>query len=80
MSTFEKVKDIIVEQLNVNEVHVTPDASFLYDLGTDSIDSVSLLMELESGFNIDIHEEINDKLKTIQDVVDYIDKNNSFIN
>lgn len=77
MDTFDKVKRIIVEHLNVNDTYVTPDASFLYDLGTDSVDSVSLVMALESGFNVEIPDDINDKLKTIQDVVEYIDKDHS---
>jgi acyl carrier protein len=73
MSTFGDVKDIIIKQLKINETHVTADASFLYDLGTDSVDSVSLIMALECEFNIEIHDEINNGLNTVQDVVNYID-------
>ncbi|MDR3237035.1 MAG: acyl carrier protein [Spirochaetia bacterium] len=73
MSTFEKLKEIIVKRLNISDTYVTPDASFIYDLGVDSIDSVSLVMAFEDCFNIDIVEEIYDSLHTVQDIVDYID-------
>ena len=73
MDVFERVKNIIVKQLNIGEENVTPDASFLYDLGADSIDSVELIMAFEVEFNIDITEEAADGLYTVEDVVKYIE-------
>ncbi|MCL1911495.1 MAG: acyl carrier protein [Leptospirales bacterium] len=73
MATFENVKEIIVNQLNIGDSYVTPDASFIHDLGVDSIDAVSLIMAFEERFNIDIIEEIYDSLHTVQDIINYID-------
>jgi len=73
MTTFENVKEIIIKQLNIGDNYVTPDASFIYDLGVDSIDAVSLIMAFEERFDIDIMEEIYDSLHTVQDVVHCID-------
>ena len=72
-ATFESVKEIIVKQLNIADNYVTSDASFIHDLGVDSIDAVSLVMAFEERFNIGILEEIYDSLQTVQDVVNYID-------
>lgn len=69
---FEKVKGIIVKQLNVDESNVTEDASFIDDLGADSIDSVELVMAFEMEFNIEIPEEDAELLLTVEDVVKYI--------
>jgi len=76
ITTFENVKEIIVKQLNIGDSYVTPDASFIHDLGVDSIDAVSLIMAFEERFDIDILEEIYDSLHTVQDVVHYIDSEN----
>ena len=69
-----KVKDIIVEKLNVDANEVTPEASFTKDLGADSLDTVELIMEFEKAFNITIPDEAAEKIKTVQDVVTYIDQ------
>ena len=68
----EKVKQIIVEQLGVDEGEVTPNASFVDDLGADSLDTVELVMALEEGFNIEIPDEDAEKIRTVQDAVAYI--------
>ncbi len=74
MSTFEKVKDIVVEQLGVKEQEVKPEASFVEDLGADSLDTVELVMALEEEFGIEIPDEDAEKAKTVGEVVGYIDK------
>ena len=68
----EKVKDIIVEQLGVNPEQVTPQASFIEDLGADSLDIVELVMTMEEEFDLDIPDEDAEKMKTVDDVVKYI--------
>jgi acyl carrier protein len=71
----EKVKQIIVEQLGVDEAEVTPGASFQEDLGADSLDVVELVMQFEESFDIQIPDEDAEKIKTVKDAVEYIDKN-----
>ncbi len=71
----ERVKKIIVEQLGVDESEVTEDASFVDDLGADSLDTVELVMAFEEEFNIEIPDEDAEKITTVQDAVEYI-KNN----
>jgi acyl carrier protein len=73
MSTFDKVKKIIVEQLGVDESEVTPEASITDDLGADSLDQVELVMAFETEFNIDIPDEEAEKIKTVGDAVKRID-------
>ena len=73
-SVEERVKTIIVEQLGVDEGEVTPTASFVDDLGADSLDTVELVMALEEHFDIEIPDEDAEKIRTVQDAVDYIDK------
>jgi acyl carrier protein len=70
----EKVKQIIVEQLQVDEAEVTPGASFQEDLGADSLDVVELVMQFEEAFDIQIPDEDAEKIKTVKDAVDYIEK------
>ncbi len=70
----EKVKQIIVEQLGVDEGEVTASASFVDDLGADSLDTVELVMAFEEGFDIEIPDEDAEKIRTVQDAVDYIQK------
>ncbi|MCI6157989.1 MAG: acyl carrier protein [Selenomonadaceae bacterium] len=77
MSTFEKVRDIVVEQLGVDADEVTIDSTFIDDLGADSLDIVELIMAFEEEFNIEIPDEAAEKIKTVQDVVTYIDNNKS---
>ena len=70
----EKVKQIISEQLGVEESEVTPSASFVDDLGADSLDTVELVMALEENFDIEIPDDAAEKIRTVQDAIDYIDK------
>lgn len=72
---FDKVKEIIVEQLGVAETAVTMEASFVDDLGADSLDIVELVMALEEGFDIEIPDTDAEKVATVGDVVDYIKEN-----
>jgi acyl carrier protein len=72
-STFERVKKIIMKQLNVAEDHVTGDALFVDDLGADSIDSVELLMAFETEFKIDIPENDAEKIRKVDDIVKYLE-------
>ena len=72
--TFEKVKSIVVEQLGVDEKEVKMDAAYIDDLGADSLDIVELIMAFEEEFNIEIPDEAAEKIKTVQDVVTYIDQ------
>jgi acyl carrier protein len=73
-SVDEKVKQIIVEQLGVEESELTPSASFVDDLGADSLDRVELVMAFEEAFDIEIPDEDAEKIRTVQDAVDYIGK------
>ena len=73
MSTFDKVKAIVVEQLGVDESEVAIDSSFIDDLGADSLDIVELIMAFEEEFNIEIPDDVAEKIKTVKDTVDYID-------
>lgn len=70
----EKVKKIIAEQLDVPEADIVPSASFVDDLGADSLDQVELIMAMEEEFNISIPDEDAEKISTVQDAVDYIAK------
>ena len=71
----EKVKDIIVEQLGVSDTAVTMEASFIDDLGADSLDIVELIMALEEEFDMEIPDADAEKVVTVGDVVDYIKEN-----
>ena len=71
-SVDEKVKQIIVEQLGVDEAEVTPTASFVDDLGADSLDTVELVMAFEEGFSIEIPDEDAEKIQTVKDAITYI--------
>ncbi len=71
----EKVKDIIVDQLGVAEDQVKPDAKFVEDLGADSLDTVELVMAFEEEFDIEVPDEEAENLKSVGDVVAYIEKN-----
>ena len=68
----EKVKQIIVDELGVDEEEVTPDASFVEDLGADSLDTVELVMALEEEFETEIPDEEAEKITTVQQAIDYI--------
>jgi acyl carrier protein len=73
-SSEEKVKQIVVEQLGVDEAEVTPSASFVDDLGADSLDTVELVMAFEEAFDVEIPDEDAEKIRTVKDAIDYIDK------
>jgi len=68
-----KIKQIIAEKLGVSEDKVTTQASFVDDLGADSLDQVELIMAFEDAFDIDIPDEDAEKMKTVKDAVDYLD-------
>ncbi len=68
-----RVKEIVCEQLGVSDDEVTPQASFIDDLGADSLDIVELVMALEEEYEIEISDEDAEKIKTVQDVVSYIE-------
>jgi acyl carrier protein len=70
----EKVKQIVVEQLGVEESEVTPKASFVDDLGADSLDQVELVMAFEEAFDVEIPDEDAEKIRTVQDAIDYVEK------
>jgi acyl carrier protein len=70
----EKVKQIIGEQLGVKEDEITPTSSFVDDLGADSLDTVELVMAIEEAFDIEIPDNDAEKMRTVQDVIDYIEK------
>jgi acyl carrier protein len=71
----QRVKEIIVEQLGVEEDEVSPEASFIDDLGADSLDTVELVMAFEEEFNIEIPDEDAERISTVQDAIDYIKTN-----
>lgn len=75
MDHFEKVKEIIVDQLGVDASEVKIESSFVEDLGADSLDTVELVMAFEEEFGIEIPDEVAEKIITVQDTVDFIQKN-----
>jgi acyl carrier protein len=74
MAVDQEMIDIIVEQLSVEKEKVVPNASFVDDLGADSLDLVELIMAMEEGFDIEIPDEDAEKIATVQDAVDYVKK------
>jgi len=74
MSIDEKIKKIICEQLEVSEEDVVPGASFVDDLGADSLDQVELIMAMEEEFGISISDEKAEKIVTVKDAIDYIEQ------
>ncbi len=75
MSVEERVKSIIVEQLGVDAEEVTPEASFVEDLGADSLDTVELIMAFEEEFGVEISDEDAEKIRRVKDAVEYVSKN-----
>ena len=73
MSSFDKVKEVIMEKLGVDEDKINIKASFVDDLGADSLDTVELIMQLEEEFGMEIPDEEAEKLTTVGSAVDYID-------
>lgn len=72
MTTFEKIKSVIAEQLSIDEEEIAMESSFVDDLGADSLDIVELIMALETEFDIEIPDEDAEKIATVGDVVEYI--------
>jgi len=72
MSVEKRIKEIVAEQLGVEGSQVTNEASFMDDLGADSLDTVELVMALEEEFDIEISDENAEKIQTVQDAIDYI--------
>jgi acyl carrier protein len=72
MAVDQKMIDIIVEQLSVEKEKVVPNASFVDDLGADSLDLVELIMAMEEGFDIEIPDEDAEKISTVQDAINYV--------
>lgn len=70
----EKIKKIICEQLSVEEADVVPDASFVDDLGADSLDQVELIMAMEEEFDVSISDEDAETIRTVQDAINYVNK------
>ncbi|MGD0109715.1 MAG: acyl carrier protein [Rhodopila sp.] len=70
----DKIKRIVVEHLGVDESKVTPEASFIDDLGADSLDTVELVMAFEEEFDVEIPEDAAEKIATVKDAIDYIEK------
>jgi len=70
--TFNKIKDIVIDKLGVDETKVTSEAKFIEDLGADSLDTVELIMQFEDDFNIEIPDEDAEKLHSVGQTVDYI--------
>ncbi len=74
MENFEKLKEILVDVLGAKDKDVTPESKFVDDLGADSLDLVELIMSFEDKFGIEISDEEAEKLETVQDALNYIDK------
>lgn len=74
MADVEKVKEIVAEQLGVDESEITEDSSFVDDLGADSLDTVELVMALEEEFGIEIPDEDAEKISTVKDAITYIEE------
>ncbi|MFN4227606.1 MAG: acyl carrier protein [Candidatus Ratteibacteria bacterium] len=71
------IKDIVVEKLGINPSEVTEEAAFVEDLGADSLDTVELVMDFEEKFGLEIPDEDAEKIKTVKDAIDYIEKRKS---
>ena len=72
---FEKIKEIIVDELGIDEAKVTMDARFREDLGADSLDAVEIIMQIEEEFGVEINEDVIQNMKVIGDIVKYIEEN-----
>jgi len=75
MSTFDKVKEVIIDKLGIEDNKIESSSSFVDDLGADSLDTVELIMQLEEEFGIEIPDEDAEKITTVQAAVDYIEQN-----
>lgn len=77
MVVLDKIKEIVAEQLDVSAEKVTPEASFVDDLGADSLDLTELIMAMEDEFGMEIDDEEAQKLRTVQEVIDYVETKQS---
>lgn len=77
VSTYDRLKKIVAEQLGVDESEVTPQASFVDDLNADSLDLVELIMSLEEEFGMEIPDEDAERIRTVQEAVDYVDEHSA---
>ena len=75
MSTFDKVKEVVIDKLGVDEAAITEEAHFVNDLGADSLDTVELIMEFEEEFSIEIPDEDAEKITSVQEAIDYVNSN-----
>ena len=75
MSTFDKIKEVIIDKLGVEESAITEEAHFVNDLGADSLDTVELIMEFEEEFGIEIPDEDAENITTVSSAIKYIDEN-----
>lgn len=75
MSTFDKVKEVIIDKLGIEDSKIESGSSFVDDLGADSLDTVELIMQLEEEFGIEIPDDDAEKITTVQAAVDYIEQN-----
>ncbi len=75
MGLLEKIKEIVADQLDVNQEEIAPESSFVDDLGADSLDLTELIMAMEDEFGLEIDDEEAQELRTVQDVINYIEKN-----
>ena len=75
MSTFDKIKEVIIDKLGVDESSITEEAHFVNDLGADSLDTVELIMEFEEEFSIEIPDEDAENITTVSSAIKYIDEN-----
>ena len=73
MSTFEKVRNMLVEKLGISEDKITPDSEIIKDLGAASLDLVEMLLSLEENFGVTVSDEQTENIKTVKDIVDIID-------
>ena len=73
--TFDKIKDIIIEQLQVEEAYVNMDTNLMKDLSADSLDAVEIIMAIEDTFGIEIPDEDAEKFQTVEDLVKYVEEN-----
>ena len=75
MSTFDKVKEVIIDKLGIEDSKIESGSSFVDDLGADSLDTVELIMQLEEEFGIEIPDDDAEKITTVQAAIDYLDSN-----
>lgn len=75
MAVYEKIKQLIVDELSVDESKISPEARLVEDLGADSIDAVELIMKVEDEFNVQISDETLQSIKTVNDLVAYLENN-----